>query len=258
MINEIKSYFFRHRPIYMLPIWIIIGCGIQYLMLLNGNINDVKDAVSTESITLIYQNFSIDIIAFFTLMYCIFCSVSSIPSIIIGGKNSIYPSVKQISPWVVIFNKIAASYFFVLICNAIIILTTSFIAILLYGVDKNVFLNAFFLFVAKAYSSLFYVTVSILVALVLKKYILVLAVFMIIGIIKVITFTNFQDTAIFDYIIFNHSDISFYFNLPSAGVDRGYTLLFSILIYLTYIFSFYCLSVLVLMQKNRSSLQITT
>lgn len=150
MVNEIKMYFSHHKPIYVILAAIMIGCGLQYFILSNENMKSVQDALSEESESLIFQSFSVDIIALIALLYYIFCSAASIMKDGVFEKNK---STRKM-----ILHKIYASYLFVFICNGIIVLSTSIIVIILYGFHHDIFYHALLLLIAKSYTAIFYVT----------------------------------------------------------------------------------------------------
>lgn len=161
MVNEIKMYFSRHKPIYVILAAIMIGCGLQYFILSNENMKSVQDALSEESESLIFQSFSVDIIALIALLYYIFCSAASIMKDGVFEKNK---STRKM-----ILHKIYASYLFVFICNGIIVLSTSIIVIILYGFHHDIFYHALLLLIAKSYTAIFYVTWSMFLAVLFKS-----------------------------------------------------------------------------------------
>ncbi|MFD3261633.1 hypothetical protein ACE3MQ_23845 [Paenibacillus lentus] len=234
MNNEFKLYFYRHKPLFIFACFIILGCWLQYVILSGGNIDAVKEALSVNSAGLIYQNFAIDTIAFLSMVYFIYCAASSIIS---DKKNGvfIYSFVKNIPPAKIIANKLGAAYGFVVISNLFLILFASIVALFIYGGEAEMILNAFLLLITKSYTAIFYVTLAILFALVVNNYVFVLSVLFIIEMAKIGIYSLLNKFSFAKFIILNHIDISYFFNLPSTGVDRGFSLPFTLFIYIVYI-----------------------
>ena len=240
MITEFKLYYYRHKPFYVLTCFIILGCLLQYFVLSGDHMDSVKEAVSVVSEGLIYQNFAIDIITSFSMVYLIYCSASSI---INDKKNGvfIYSFVKNIPPAKILVRKLLAAYGFVVSSHLYIVLFTSIVAFIIYGGQKEIIINGFILLITKSYTVIFYVTLAILFALVVSHYIFVFTLLIIIQIAKV-CMNLLNEFAFSKFIILNHMDISYFFELPSTGIDRGYSLVFTLFIYVVYIVIIYLLA----------------
>lgn len=232
--KELKLYFYRHNPFFITICFVILAGLVEYLILQGDNIETIKEALSVNSNSLIYQNFTVDMIMFLAMVYYIYCSASSI---INDKKNGvfIYSFVKNIRPVKILINKLIAAYSFVVIMNVFLIFLTSIVTVFIYGGQKELVINSFVLLITKSYTSIFYVTLSILFALLINNYVLVLSILFIIEITKMGLYIFLEKFAISKFIVLNHLDISYFFNLPSTGIDRGYTLTFTLLIYMVYI-----------------------
>ncbi|MCK2003755.1 hypothetical protein MZM54_20435 [[Brevibacterium] frigoritolerans] len=241
MGSEFKLYYYRHNPFFILACFIILGCLLQNFILSEDNIESVKEALSVSSEGLIYQNFAIDTITFLSMVYFIYCSASSI---INDKKNGvfIYSFVKNIPPIKILIHKLVGAYVFVVSSNLFLILFTSIVTLLIYGWRKEMIINAFLLLIAKSYTSIFYVTLAILFALVVNNYVFVLSVLFIIEMAKIAIYSMLNEFSFSKFIILDHIDISYFFNLPSTGIDRGYSLPFTLLIYMAYIIIFQLLA----------------
>ncbi|GEM_PF-1548029 len=248
---ELSLYFYRHKPLWVLLILIILGCALQYLIL-DGTIDSVKEAIEVSSETLIYQNFTMDTVFFLALIYYIYCAASSI---ITDRRNGVlmYSFVKNISTLNIMSKKLGSAYIFILIGNTVLIAAITLVSYMLYGMDAQLAANALILLLAKTYTALFYATLAIMFALLFNNYVLVLSIMFIMELAKVGSYSLMKDWPIYDFIILSHLDISYHFDLPSTGVDRGFPLAFTLLIYVMYAAALIALS-LYIFNKKRGSL----
>ncbi|MED3623051.1 hypothetical protein [Neobacillus thermocopriae] len=234
MINEFKLYFYRHKPFLILTAFIFVGCMMQYFILSGENISSVKDVLGVSSEGLIYQNFAADSITFLSLVYFIYCSASSI---INDKRNGVfmYSFVKKVPSLKILTYKFTAAYSFVLTSNVYIILFTSIIALSIYGGEKEMIFNAILLLLTKSYTAIFYVSLGILFALLVNNYVFVLSIFFIVEMAKIGVYSVLNKFSFSKFIVLNHIDISYFFDLPSKGIDRGFSFPFTLLIYFVYL-----------------------
>jgi ABC-2 type transport system permease protein len=220
-----------------------------YLYFSGDNIYSVKKALVVDSAGLIYQNFAIETITFLSLIYFIYCAASSI---INDQKNGvfIYSFVKNIPLRKILARKIVMAYAFVISSNLFVILLTSIISLLIYGGQKEMIINAFILLLTKSYTAIFYVTLALFFAFFVRNYVFVLSILFIVEMAKFGIYVLLNDFSFSKFIILNHIDISYFFDLPSTGVDRGYSLPFTILIYVIYIAVFQLLTYYIFTKKR--------